>query len=298
MVVAPVNRSPSGATKYGNAEGLTAAVGLPAVPVSPPSSPLEVSAQPETMNNPEQESILASMENTVEFPKAAPPIAKAGLESNSKTQANESAVNVQQSPVGGGTHAAHSAVKIPLLSATSDGGEDFVKSNAKASAGAGMPSAPLRLGRGRKQCPSCKATTKSAVKQCRECKHIFCPASSRLRAPPREPKENADEPMPARRRLRPSQRLIEYELYEGSGADEGNRSSTARRPSNIVNGGGNANQSVDSSASGGQPAASYVEVSKKSASSGGVGRPANPPKRSHKRKVRLPHLIRPCGLGL
>ena len=129
------------------------------------------------------------------------------------------------------------------------------------SAGAGTRSGPLRLGRGRKQCPNCKATTKSAVKQCRECNYIFTPASSRLRAPPREPKENAHEPMPARRRLRPSQRLIEYEVYEGSGADDG------------------ANRSVDSS-------------------SCGVDRKATQPKHSHKHKVRLRHLIRLCGLGL
>lgn len=295
MVVAPLNSSSSGATKYGNAKGVTTAMALPAVPVSPPSSPLQVSVQQEAaMNDPELEPSVASMEKTVASPEAAPPIAKAEPESNLKTEANQSAVKVQQSPVGGGAPAAPSAVKIPPLSAMSDGGKDLVESSAKASASAGTTSAPLRLGRGRKQCPSCKATTKSAVKQCRECKHVFSPASSRLRAPPREPKGDDDEPIPARRRLRPSQRLIEYELYEGSGsgADEGNRLSTTRRPSHASNGGGTANRSVDSSASGGRPAVSCGDVSKKLASSGGVDGPAPPPKRSHKRKVRLRHLIK------
>ena len=129
--------------------------------------------------------------------------------------------------------------------------------NPAPSAGAGTRSGPLRLGRGRKQCPNCKTTTKSAVKQCRECRHIFTSASSCSRAPLCEINGNSHEPIPARRKVRPSQRLID----KGSGADEG------------------ANRSVDSS-------------------SGGVNRQATRPKHSHKRKVRLRHLIRLCGLGL
>lgn len=167
------------------------------------------------------------------------------------------------------------------------------------------PAAPvpqLRLGRGRKLCPNCNALTKSAVKQCRECQHFFSPASSRLRPPPREPKENEEAPMPPRRRLRPSQRLIEYELSEASpaalareAADGGgcgrSLSASARRPlASTTAGGGGANQRVASGGGGGRPAAADCAAGKKPLPLGGgnEGRGAvQPPKRSHKRKVGL-----------
>lgn len=168
---------------------------------------------------------------------------------------------------------------------------------------------PVRLGRGRKLCPNCHALTKSAVKQCRECKHFFSPASSRLRAPPREPKENEEVSIPARRRLRPSQRLIEYELYEASSASaasavaaaaaaggDGRSQTAARRPLGASSTGGGVNQRVTSGGGGGRAATAgnggmaAKNLASSSCEAGGA-RPAadgtlQPPKRSHKRKVR------------
>ena len=283
MVVA-AGSTPSGAVAHGKGKGVTAAVTLPAVPVSPPSSPTHVSTQ-------QMVARMASAGAPAAATAAAP---VAGARSGEKSVVNQqSTVELQESPGGsGGAPTTPAAVEIPLLSAISDGKESVESNAAVAIAG---PTAPARLGRGRKRCPNCKATTKSAVKQCRECNHVFSPASSRLRAPSQEPKENEDEQMPARRRLRPSQRLIEYELYETSTAagDESNGPPmrSTRRPLGASSAGGDANQRVDSSVSGGRPAMANNAASKTLASTGGAEVPAQLPKRSHKRKVSLASCI-------
>ena len=156
------------------------------------------------------------------------------------------------------------------------------------------PAAPIRLGRGRKLCPNCKALTKSAVKQCRECGHIFNPVSQRLRAQHREPKENEEVPILPRRRHRPSQRLLEslVEPEEPSsshaatttaaaaGESDGGQAPSAltRRPlGSASNSGGDGNQRVVSTPPAG----------------GGGSKEQQLPKRSHKRKNPLPPGVAP-----
>lgn len=155
----------------------------------------------------------------------------------------------------------------------------------------------VRLGRGRKLCPKCGALTKSAVKQCRECDHVFSPASSRSRAVPRLPKENEDV-ITSRRRSRPSQRLMEYACDRyGSSAASGSTVTQSglgtRRPlaaSTPANGGGGANHIAASGAGGGRPAAADDGMKKLTPNpdersvKGTVEGPV-PPKRTPKRKV-------------
>lgn len=274
-----------------------------AIPVSPPSSPTHVTSQHDV---------------------AA--VAEAGARAAGEVvpRTDNAVAEVKQSPSGGGVTAAAPGVKIPPPSLPApalarDSGAEEIKEGdgaepATGSGGGVSPASaatpvapPVRLGRGRKLCPNCNALTKSAVKQCRECKHFFSPASSRLRPPTREPKENDEDAIPARRRLRPSQRLIEYELYEAgshpSGGGEADSSSrSARRPlanfSPANTGGGGNHRMVAGGGGGGRPAAADAGgVTKKSVAAGGGGgggarsatdgtAPAQPPKRSHKRKVR------------
>lgn len=263
-----------------------------AIPVSPPSSPTHVASQHDVAS------------------------ARARVPGEVVPSTDNAIVEVKQSPSGGEGPAALAGVEIPPSSLPApaltrasvaeskegDGGAESATGSG-ISPSAATPVPPVRLGRGRKLCPNCHALTKSAVKQCRECKHFFSPASSRLRPPAREPKENDEDTIPARRRLRPSQRLIEYELYEAGsqatgGGDVDSSSRSARRPlanySPANTAGGGANHHVLSGGGGGgRPAeADAGAVTKKSVVAGGAGGArsvtdgsAHAPKRSHKRKV-------------
>lgn len=298
------------ATGGGVSVGINLGGGGAAIPASPPSSPAYVTTAPERV--------------------AVGP--KAAAEAEAKTKGCE-----VSSPSGGGGPAPTALIDLPATpllpaalltgAATMKKAEEGEK-NSATGAGAGAivvhqlqppRPPPVRLGRGRKLCPNCNALTKSAVKQCRECHHFFSPASSRLRPPPRvEPKENENVAMPTRRRVRPSQRLVEYECESmgpsgggagggGAGAAQeagrlvgGGVTGTTRRPlatSPPSNGGGGTNHIATSGGGGGRPAASDGgRMAKKSASTTGGGSGTGgavsapvattpTPKRSHKRKV-------------
>lgn len=265
-----------------------------AVPVSPPSSPAHVVTQPDALETP----------GALTTPRVVVPVTTVAEEKELEASSKAS-LEIQQFPSGSGGLASQAGVvKIPSTASL----PSILSVNSK-------KPVPIRLGRGRKLCPNCNALTKSAVKQCRECHHFFSPASSRLRPPPAEPKENEELPIPPRRKLRPSQRLIEYELYEAASSSAGaavkesnDGRPVARRPLGASNTSGGTNHDVVSSGGGGRPApADGLGAAKKMAavssgrSSGGGpksvvdggGMPPQqqqqqlqPPKRSHKRKVR------------
>ncbi|CAB1116148.1 unnamed protein product [Ectocarpus sp. CCAP 1310/34] len=229
-----------------------------AIPISPPSSPTHV-APTRLPAAAEAQEVVAAV---VEAPKP-------------ETAAAAAAAQALPSPPAPGLPA----------SAVAEGVGGPVSSS-------GPPAAavPVRLGRGRKLCPSCKALTKSAVKQCRLCHHVFNPVS-RMRAQHREPKENEDAPVLPRRRHRPSQRLLESRVVSAAaGPQEAaptggeaavGRAASGRRPLAAFMGGGDTNQRVAS----GAMAATPVATNKTGAVSAS-GEQA--PKRSHKRKVPLP----------
>lgn len=290
----------TGDTAAAAADGAVLPAALPlvagaAIPVSPPSSPTHVTSQHGVA------------------------LARARIPGEMVPSTNNAIVEAKQSPSGGGGPAALAGVEIPPSSLPApalarasvaegkegDGGAGSATGSGIGPSSAATPVPPVRLGRGRKLCPNCHALTKSAVKQCRECKHFFSPASSRLRPPAREPKENDEDTIPARRRLRPSQRLIEYELYEAGsqatgGGDVDSTSRSARRPlanyspANTAGGGAN-HHVVSGGGGGGRPAAADAgAVPKKSVVAGGGGGggarsmtdvTGQAPKRSHKRKV-------------
>ncbi|CAM9640750.1 unnamed protein product [Pylaiella littoralis] len=239
-----------------------------AIPMSPPSSPTHVAVAPV------QEQVAA-----------APATAATPMEA-------EVPPVPSPAPAIPAVTASVAAVRAPI--------------SADTPAAAAPAPAPVRLGRGRKLCPNCKALTKSAVKQCRACKHVFSPASARLRAQSREPKENEEVPVLPRRRTRPSQRLLES-LVE-SAQPPPSSAAPARRPLAASSSGGGANQHVDPGAGGGggRPVVGDgVAIKMACSGSGGGGgggsvrqkqeheQQQQPPKRSHKRKVPLPPGVAP-----
>ncbi|CAM9119346.1 unnamed protein product [Ectocarpus sp. 12 AP-2014] len=234
-----------------------------AIPMSPPSSPTHVAPTRLSAAAEAQEVVAA----VVEAPKPETAAAAAAA-----------AQEVQSPPAPG----------LPASAVVEGGGGPVSSSGPPAAAAAAA--VPVRLGRGRKLCPSCKALTKSAVKQCRLCHHVFNPVS-RMRAQHRQPKENEDAPVLPRRRHRPSQRLLESRVVSaatnpqvaapagGEGAVGG--AASARRPLAAFNGGGDTNQRVASGAM-----AATTVATKRTGAVSASGEQA--PKRSHKRKVPLP----------
>ncbi|CAM9538590.1 unnamed protein product [Scytosiphon promiscuus] len=209
MVIVADDAAPAGGDAGGAAaiSGRGAASGAE-IPMSPPSSPTHVA----TVATASQDERAGGSSTVVPGPQPGATETSAGAEGEP----------APHPPGSGGT-----TTKPP-------GGAAGAGGDAPAVA---PPVVPVRLGRGRKLCPSCKALTKSAVKQCRECKHVFNPASSRLRAQQQhlQPKENEVPALP-RRRHRPSQRLLESLVVASP-------SSSARRPLAASNTAGGGNQS-------------------------------------------------------
>lgn len=213
-----------------NRSGSRGGSGGAAIPVSPPSSPAYVATQhmpvPEAMKEARgagAETVGAEEAKEDVSVLLVSNVTKAEVESSSgvgKPVAPTKPIGVPATaiPPSAGVPSPAAATTVNTVVAATDAGSTGDSSKqTQASAIAApdtttRPPPPVKLGRGRKLCPNCHALTKSAVKQCRECNHIFSPACSRLRPAPRaDPKEIEDLTVTSRRRLRPSQRLIEYE---------------------------------------------------------------------------------------
>lgn len=310
-----------------NAEADIGAGGA-SIPISPPSSPAHVGMKHGMPSEAEKEQLAKALDTDAESnlpvqiatkvgegevrspsggggpaPAAPAQVPSTPLPRTALSAAMEVAAASGGTGESGQEPPAPAAFATPTATPTEEGSEMLTVATV---AGERLPPPPVRLGRGRKLCPNCHALTKSAVKQCRECHHVFSPASSRLRPPPRaEPTENEDVTITSRRRLRPSQRLMEYDC-EAAGPSSpvsfgtvGAGSTAIRRPlaANAANGGGGGVNLI-SAGGGGRPAAAGGAggMTKKSTSAGAGGEGAKsaadsmptPPKRSHKRKVRIP----------
>lgn len=318
-----------------------------AVPVSPPSSPAYVDTRHEPsadgmkeMARTGSESEPLDVKDEVGSPSGGggpapttPPTEVLSTPSPSPAEPSAAAAATVASPTAVvATDAAglKSDESIRDLSTTANSdsvvgivdGEPKTTSASVPTAAVPRPPPPIKLGRGRKLCPNCHALTKSAVKQCRECNHVFSPASSRLRPSSRTaPKVVEEVTISSRRRLRPSQRLIEYECEavgpSSSSSAAGSAGGAAQvagdtdgaaaaatvaepqllLPTNAANGGGGGANLIAASGGGGggRPAAvsGAGGMTKTSTPTGPGGSGAKsardsagaPPKRSHKRKV-------------